>query len=169
VAITSITVIRSLVAAFSTSAIKTFDTRRAIVFFAAIFLTGVSLFLTVFLRAVEPRNANYQSLDDMLDKNDRALRLNRGWRAGPARPLPSPFSPRVLLPLRPLSIAILHQLHRIHSSIPTVKKASQLGPVSFNGPRTLSEMKLSAQGDSSRNNNRYVVVRARILGNRSPR
>ena len=71
---TSISVIGSLAAAFSTSAIKTFNTCSATCFFVAIFLTGVSLFLAVCLRAVEPQRANWQSLQDMLEKNASALR-----------------------------------------------------------------------------------------------
>ena len=74
---TSITVIGSLAAAFSTSAIKTFDTCSAASFFIAIFLTGVSLFLAVCLRSVEPHRANWQNLDDMLSKNDIALRTKQ--------------------------------------------------------------------------------------------
>jgi hypothetical protein len=74
---TSITVIGSLAAAFSTSAIKAFDTCSAASFFVAIFLTGVSLFLAVCLRSVEPRRANWQNLDDMLSKNDVALRTKQ--------------------------------------------------------------------------------------------
>jgi hypothetical protein len=70
----SITVIGTLAAGFSTVAIKTFDARSATVFFVAIFLTGLSLFLAVCLRTIEPKKANYQSLDDMLQKNDEALR-----------------------------------------------------------------------------------------------
>jgi hypothetical protein len=77
---TSITVIGSLAAAFSTSAIKTFNTCSAASFFAAIFLTGIALFLAVCLRAVEPRHANWQNLDDMLEKNEKALRIKQ-WLA----------------------------------------------------------------------------------------
>jgi hypothetical protein len=79
---TSVTVIGSLAAAFSTAAIKTFDTCSAAAFFVAIFLTGISLFLAVCLRAVEPVKANWQSLEDMLAKNEKALRTKQNFARG---------------------------------------------------------------------------------------
>jgi hypothetical protein len=79
---TSVTVIGSLAAAFSTSAIKTFDTCSAAAFFVAIFLTGISLFLAVCLRAVEPAKANWQNLEDMLAKNETALRAKQNFARG---------------------------------------------------------------------------------------
>jgi hypothetical protein len=74
---TSITVVGSLAAAFSTTALKSLDAVGTGCFFVAIFLTGLSLFLAVLLRAVEPAPASYYNLQDMLEKDRRALRTKQ--------------------------------------------------------------------------------------------
>jgi hypothetical protein len=160
---TSITVIGSLAAGFSTSAIKTFDTRSAIVFFVAIFLTGISLFLAVCLRAVEPQKANYQSLDDMLDKNDRALRLKQKlatWSGAAfalavltagASPLASVVC-RNSAPLVPNSLLYSYG-----------KEGFKVSASFTNGARTQSEMKVSAQDASSRNPTNTLLSMQRVV------
>jgi hypothetical protein len=74
---TSISVIGSLGAAFSSSALKEFTPCGAALFFIALLLTGISLFLAVCLRAIEPRGANWQSLLDMIAKDEEALRTKQ--------------------------------------------------------------------------------------------
>jgi hypothetical protein len=72
---TSISVIGSLAAAFSISAM--FTPCSAALFFIALLLTGSSLFLAVCLRAIEPRGANWQSLPDMIAKDEETLRTKQ--------------------------------------------------------------------------------------------
>jgi hypothetical protein len=81
---TIITVVGTLGAAFSNAAFKKLAGLGSVLFFAAIAATGISLALAVILRSVEPGDANWQSLQDMLDKGKTALRLKRslGWASG---------------------------------------------------------------------------------------
>jgi hypothetical protein len=141
----SIAVIGTLAAGFSTSAIKTFDARSAAVFFAAIFMTGVSLFLAVCLRAVGPKKANYYSLPDMLEKDDQALRVKQILAAGSGA-----FFALVVLTagFSPLASAIWHrpapQLPK--TLLYSYGKDGLKTSASFsNGPHAISEMKVTAQ------------------------
>lgn len=81
---TIITVVGTLGAAFSNAALKKLTGLGAVLFFVAIATIGISLALAVILRSVEPRDANWQSLPDMLEKGAAALRLKRrlGWASG---------------------------------------------------------------------------------------
>jgi hypothetical protein len=81
---TIITVVGTLGAAFSNAAFKKLTGLGSVLFFVAVAATGISLALAVILRSVEPRDANWQSLQDMLEKGKAALRLKRslGWATG---------------------------------------------------------------------------------------
>jgi hypothetical protein len=81
---TIITVVGTLGAAFSNTALKKLCGVGAILFFLAIAATGLSLALAVILRCVEPDDANWQSLPDMLAKGTAALKSKRylAWASG---------------------------------------------------------------------------------------
>ncbi|MGA9471737.1 MAG: hypothetical protein WBV36_04695 [Terriglobales bacterium] len=81
---TIITVVGTLGAAFSNTALKKLCGVGAILFFLAIAATGLSLALAVILRCVEPEDANWQSLPDMLEKGRAALKSKRylAWASG---------------------------------------------------------------------------------------
>jgi hypothetical protein len=81
---TSVSIIGSVGAAFSTTAVKAFNTSGAIAFFAGILFAGISLFLAVWLRAVQPAWANYQNLEDMVNKHRAALTCKQrlAWWSG---------------------------------------------------------------------------------------
>jgi hypothetical protein len=156
----SITVIGSLAAGFSTVAIKTFDTRSASVFFVAIFLTGISLFLAVCLRAIEPKKSNYQSLPDMLAKNDEALRRKQklaAWSGGTfaLAVLASGFAPLASVICRPAAPSLL-----LYSYGKEGLKAS----ASFrNSPHTASQMKIIAQKVTDKSTTETVLSVQRMV------
>jgi hypothetical protein len=81
---TIITVVGTLGAAFSNAAFKKLNGYGAVFFFLAIATTGVSLALAIILRSVEPGDANWYNLDDMLQKATAALKIKRtlAWAAG---------------------------------------------------------------------------------------
>lgn len=81
---TTIAVVGTLAAAFSNAALKGLSRIGAGLFFAAIVLVGVSLALAVILRGVEPKDPNWQSLDQMLDRSKKAVLKKRklAWWAG---------------------------------------------------------------------------------------
>jgi hypothetical protein len=81
---TIITVVGTLGAAFSNAAFKKLTGLGSVLFFVAVATTGISLALAVILRSVEPGDANWPSLDDLLEKGKAALRLKRslGWATG---------------------------------------------------------------------------------------
>jgi hypothetical protein len=81
---TIITVVGTLGAAFSNTAFKKLFGLGAILFFIAVAATGLSLALAVILRCVEPEDANWQSLQDMLEKGKAALKSKRylAWASG---------------------------------------------------------------------------------------
>ena len=81
---TIITVVGTLGAAFSNAAFTKLNGMGAVLFFAAISATGVSLALAVILRTVDPGDANFQDLWDMIAKGQAALRVKRrlAWGAG---------------------------------------------------------------------------------------
>jgi hypothetical protein len=81
---TTITVVGTLGAAFSNAAFTKLNGMGAVLFFAAISATGVSLALAVILRAVDPGDENSQDLWDMIAKGQAALRVKRrlAWGAG---------------------------------------------------------------------------------------
>jgi len=81
---TIITVVGTLGAAFSNTAFKKLNGLGAVLFFLAIAASGVSLALAVILRNVEPGDANWQDLWDMISKGQSALRIKRqlAWVAG---------------------------------------------------------------------------------------
>jgi hypothetical protein len=142
---TSVTVIGSLAAAFSTSAIKTFDTCSAAAFFVAIFLTGVSLFLAVCLRAVEPAKANWQNLEDMLAKNETALRTKQTFARGSGAAfalavLAAGCAPLLSLACRP---AVQNALSYSFGKDGIKASASFTQP-----PQTLSEIRIISQEPS---------------------
>ncbi|MGD0586748.1 MAG: hypothetical protein ABSA86_13425 [Oryzomonas sp.] len=74
------TVVGTLGAAFSNAAFKNLQGSGSILFFAAVAMTGVSLALAIILRTVEPKKANWQSLDDMQQKATDALIIKQ-WLA----------------------------------------------------------------------------------------
>lgn len=81
---TIITVVGTLGAAFSNAAFKKLNGNGAVLFFVAIAAIGVSLALAIILRSVEPGDANWQNLEDMLAKAQFALKVKRtlAWLAG---------------------------------------------------------------------------------------
>jgi hypothetical protein len=78
------TIVGTLGAAFSSAALKNLQGYGSVLFFAAIAATGASLALAVILRTIEPRDANWQNLEDMLEKTADALKVKRrlAWSAG---------------------------------------------------------------------------------------
>src|SRR5690348_16406007 len=81
---TIITVVGTLGAAFSNSALKKLNGSGAVLFFLSIAATGVSLALAMFLRCVEVSRVNWQSLPDILEKGRSVLNVKRwlAWLAG---------------------------------------------------------------------------------------
>jgi hypothetical protein len=81
---TTITVVGTLAAAFSNTALKGLSGTGVKLFFIAVGFVGLSLALAIILRGVEPKDPNWQSLDDMLDKSKRAVLSKRrlAWAAG---------------------------------------------------------------------------------------
>jgi hypothetical protein len=69
--------IGSLGAAFSNAALKGLAGTGVMVFFLAIVATGISLALAVVQRSVDIPKVNWQSLEDMLEKTERTLRIKR--------------------------------------------------------------------------------------------
>ncbi len=65
---TTATVVGTLGAAFSNAAFKNLQGSASVLFFAAVAATGVSLALAVIERTIEPKDANFQDLNDMLQK-----------------------------------------------------------------------------------------------------
>jgi hypothetical protein len=82
--VASVGLVGSLGAAFSSSVIKSFTTAGSIAFAMGVLLAGISLFLAIWLRSVEPGWANWQNLDDMLKKQDAALTTKKrlAWFSG---------------------------------------------------------------------------------------
>jgi hypothetical protein len=80
----TITVVGTLGAAFSNVAFKNLRGCGTYLFFGAICATGISLALAVVLRTIEPKDANWYSLDDMTKKAEVALKYKRrlAWGAG---------------------------------------------------------------------------------------
>jgi hypothetical protein len=137
----SISVIGTLAAGFSTVAIKSFSTQSAVVFFIAISLTGLSLFLAVCLRTIQPRKANYQSLDDMLQKDGEALKGKQICAVGAG----ASFALAVLVSgVAPLASVIFHTTPQ-SSLLYSYGKEGLKASVSFKtAPHTQSEMRLVA-------------------------
>jgi hypothetical protein len=77
-------VIGTLGAAFSNSALKGLRGGGVTAFFLAIVATALSLALAVIQRSIDVRKLNWQSLPDMLEKTEAALRVKRllAWCAG---------------------------------------------------------------------------------------
>lgn len=77
-------VIGTLGAAFSNAALKSLSGTGAVLFFLAIVATGASLALAVILRDIDVPVANWQSLEDMIEKAQTSLRTKRklAWCAG---------------------------------------------------------------------------------------
>lgn len=77
-------VIGTLGAAFSNSALKGLHGGGVIAFFLAIVATALALALAVIQRSIDVPKLNWQSLPDMLQKTEAALRIKRllAWCAG---------------------------------------------------------------------------------------
>ncbi|HEY0794530.1 MAG TPA: hypothetical protein VGD64_02005 [Acidisarcina sp.] len=144
----SISVIGTLAAGFSTVAVKSFSTRSAVIFFIAISLTGLSLFLAVCLRTIQPKKANYQSLDDMLQKDGEALK----WKQICAVGAGAIFALAVLVSgLSPLA-SVIFPTNPQSSLLYSYGKEGLKASASFKtAPHTESEMKLIAQKTSDKN------------------
>src|SRR6185437_13996030 len=68
-------VIGTLGAAFSNSALKGLNGYGVTCFFLAVIATGLSLALAVIQRSIDIPKLNWHSLEDMLQKTERALRI----------------------------------------------------------------------------------------------
>jgi hypothetical protein len=77
-------VIGTLGAAFSNAALKGLNGYGVTFFFLAVMATALSLALAVIQRSIDIPKLNWHSLDDMLQKTERALRIKRtmAWFAG---------------------------------------------------------------------------------------
>jgi hypothetical protein len=150
---TSIGVIGSLAAAFSTSAIKEFTTCSATLFFIALLLTGVSLFLAVCLRATEPRGANWQSLPDMLAKDREALRTKQklATASGAAFALAvlvagaAPLSSLICRPLVQNTLTYSFGKDGVHASVNYSQATGSIGELSIVSEAPVKETLVAAQ------------------------